>query len=120
MDRPSASSCNKAYIPRHSLCCQLHIHDISLDHLIEQPSHCRTRVFGPVEQLKGALTGDSTAAEYEKSAETLGITPAAAKQAAFRMRKRYRQLFREEVTRTLSDEVEVDDEIGRLLESLRG
>jgi RNA polymerase sigma factor (sigma-70 family) len=72
------------------------------------------------EHLKGALTGEATAADYERAAEALGITPAAAKQAAYRMRKRYRQFFREEVARTVADEAEVDDEIGRLLEVLGG
>ena len=47
-----------------------------------------------------------------------GLTAAAAKQAAYRMRKRYRELFRLEVARTVADDSEVDDEIGRLLESL--
>jgi DNA-directed RNA polymerase specialized sigma24 family protein len=70
------------------------------------------------DQFKGALTGEATADDYERAAESLGITAAAAKQAAYRMRKRYRQLFREEVTRTVAHESEVDDEIGRLLESL--
>ncbi len=70
------------------------------------------------EQFKGALTGKATADDYERAAEALGITPLAAKQAAYRMRKRYRQLFREEVARTVADEREVNDEIGRLLESL--
>jgi RNA polymerase sigma-70 factor (ECF subfamily) len=70
------------------------------------------------EQLKGALTGEATAADYQRAAEALEITPTAAKQAAYRMRKRYRQLFREEVARTVADDSEVDDEIGRLLEVL--
>ena len=48
----------------------------------------------------------------------LGITPAAAKQAAYRLRKRYRQLFREEVACTVEDESEVDQEIGQLLATL--
>lgn len=72
------------------------------------------------EQFKGALTGEATAADYERAGEALGITPAAAKQAAYRMRKRYRQLFREEVARTVADEADVDDEIGRLLATLTG
>jgi len=72
------------------------------------------------EQLKPALTGEATAADYERAAAELGITPAAAKQAAYRLRKRYRQLLREEVARTVDDETEVDDEIGRLLEALSG
>lgn len=70
------------------------------------------------EQFKGALTGEATARDYEQAAAALGITPAAAKQAAYRMRRCYRQLFRQEVGRTLADEAEVDDEIGRLLETL--
>jgi len=72
------------------------------------------------EQLKGALTGQPTAADYDRAAKALKISPAAAKQAAYRMRKRYRQLFREEVARTVADEDEVDDEIGRLLATLGG
>ena len=72
------------------------------------------------EQLKGALTGEATAEQYERAAEALGISAAAAKQAAYRMRKRYRELFRAEVARTVEDEAAVDDEIGRLLETLNG
>lgn len=72
------------------------------------------------EQFKDALTDEVTVADYERAAEALGITPAAAKQAAYRMRKRYRQLFREEVARTVADEADVDVEIGRLLASLGG
>lgn len=70
------------------------------------------------EQLKGALTEDATAEQYESAASVLGITNAAAKQAAYRMRKRYRQLFRAEVARTVAHESEIDDEIGRLLNAL--
>ena len=70
------------------------------------------------EQFKGALTGEVAADEYALAAATLGITPVAAKQAAYRMRKRYRLLFRQEVGRTLADGAEVDEEIGRLLEAL--
>ena len=70
------------------------------------------------EQLKECLTGKATADDYERAAADLRITPAAAKQAAYRMRKRYRHFFREEVARTVADETEIDDEIGRLLAAL--
>jgi len=70
------------------------------------------------EQFKGALTGEASAADYQQAAAALRISPAAAKQAAYRMRKRYRELFRQEVARTVADDGEVDDEIGRLLETL--
>ena len=58
------------------------------------------------------------AVDYEQAAAELGITPAAAKQAAYRLRKRYRQLFREEIARTVAYEADVDEEIGRLLATL--
>ena len=72
------------------------------------------------EQFKGALTGEATAADYARAAAALGITPAAAKQAAYRLRKRYRQLFRAEVAQTVADKADVDDEIRRLLAALSG
>ena len=70
------------------------------------------------DQLKCALAGEATAEEYEQAGAILGITPAAAKQAAYRMRKRYRELFRAEVARTVETEAEIDDEIARLLQTL--
>lgn len=70
------------------------------------------------EHLKAGLSGDSEAVDYQQAAAALGLTPAAAKQAAYRLRKQYRQLFREEVARTVGDEAEVDEEIGRLLTTL--
>jgi RNA polymerase sigma factor (sigma-70 family) len=70
------------------------------------------------EQFKGALTGEATAEGYTQAAVALGITPAAAKQAAYRLRKRYRELFRAEVARTVEREEDVDQEIGRLLSVL--
>jgi hypothetical protein len=70
------------------------------------------------QQFKAALLGEASAAEYAQAAEALGMTPAAAKQAAYRMRKRFRRLFREEVARTVADAAEVDDEIGRLMATL--
>ena len=63
---------------------------------------------------------DDLTADYEQAAQVLGITSAAVKQAAYRMRKRYRELFRLHVARTVVDDSEVDDEIGRLLEILGG
>jgi len=70
------------------------------------------------EELKAALVGEMTADGYTRAAQALGITAAAAKQAAYRLRKRYRDLFRQEVTRTVADDSEVNDEIARLLETL--
>lgn len=67
------------------------------------------------EQLKGGIVGEMSSDGYEQAAAALGISAAAAKQAAYRLRKRYRELFRLEVARTVAEDAEVDDEIGRLL-----
>jgi len=92
--------------------------DRVLDHLrIELAEAGKERHF---EKFKAALTGEMGSTDYEQAAEALGMTAAAAKQAGYRMRKRYRELFRQEVARTVADDSEVDDEIGRLLETLNG
>lgn len=70
------------------------------------------------EQFKNALTGDMAAGDYDRASEVLGITPAGAKQAAYRLRKRYRELFRDEVAQTVARDEDLDDEIGRLLSIL--
>jgi len=67
------------------------------------------------DNLKNSLTGDMTNDDYEQAAKALNMTAAAVKQAAYRMRKRYRELFRLAVAQTVADDSEVDDEIGRLL-----
>lgn len=69
--------------------------------------------------LKEGLLGEATAESYGRAAASLGLTPAAAKQAAYRLRRRFRALFRREVARTVGDASEVDDEIARLLAILR-
>lgn len=91
-----------------------------LDQVLEQ-LRSEQAAAGKLDQfaaLKGALAGESTAAENERAAERLGISPAATKQAAYRLRKRYRELFRAAVAETVADEAEVDAEIARLREIL--
>lgn len=70
------------------------------------------------EQLKIGLTGEASAADYEQAGDALGISADAAKQAAYRLRKRYRELFRQEVARTVADGQDVNDELRRLLDNL--
>jgi RNA polymerase sigma-70 factor (ECF subfamily) len=70
------------------------------------------------EHLKGMLTGEATAEQCELAGAALGISAAAARQAAYRLRRAYRQRFRREVARTVAREDEVDEEIRRLLEAL--
>lgn len=70
------------------------------------------------EILKRTISGMSDGEDYAGISAELGVSPAAAKQAAYRLRRRYREIFREEVRRTVADDESVDDEIARLMESL--
>ena len=70
--------------------------------------------------LKQSLTGEMSQFDYEFAGKTLEITPAAARQAGYRMRNRYRELFRQEVARTIDDSTPVDEEIRRLLDAMNG
>jgi RNA polymerase sigma-70 factor (ECF subfamily) len=70
------------------------------------------------ERLKGALTGQRDGLPYATLGAKLKISEEAARQAASRLRKRYRELLREEVSQTLAEPGEVDDEIRSLFEVL--
>jgi RNA polymerase sigma-70 factor (ECF subfamily) len=70
------------------------------------------------ELLRPTLTGAGGGPPFAEIAAALCITPDAARQAAHRLRKRYRGLLREEVARTVASPDEVDQEIRELMESL--
>jgi len=70
------------------------------------------------EALRPALLGDGGRAPYAAVATELGLTEEAARAAAARLRRRYRELLREEVAGTLDDPAEVDDEIRSLFAAL--
>lgn len=70
------------------------------------------------ELLKETLTGGRTVVDYSAVAAELSMTEDAARQAAHRLRKRYRELLREEVSATVENDSEVEDEISRLLAAL--
>ena len=75
----------------------------------------KTRQF---ELLSDCLSADRNRLPYAQLADQLGISTEAARQAAHRLRKRYRSLLREEVARTLADPTEVDDELADLFQAL--
>jgi RNA polymerase sigma-70 factor (ECF subfamily) len=68
--------------------------------------------------LKSFITGGKSAGGYGEAAKELGVTEAAAKAAAHRLRKRYRELLRSEIAQTVAEPDDVDDEIGWLFRSL--
>ncbi len=70
------------------------------------------------ELLKETLTGGRAAMDYSATAAELQMSEEAVRQAAHRLRKRYRELLREEVAATVESDIEVEDEIGRLFEAL--
>lgn len=70
------------------------------------------------ELLRDSVLGDDGAESYAKIGEALGMSEGAARVAAHRLRKRYRELLRAEIAETVGDPSDVDAEIGQLFESL--
>jgi len=70
------------------------------------------------EALRPALLGGAERTQYSAIAAALDLTENAARTAAHRIRRRYRELLREEVAHTLSDPADLDEEIRSLFASL--
>jgi RNA polymerase sigma factor (sigma-70 family) len=66
------------------------------------------------EQLKGSLLAEETGLSYAELGPQLGMKEDAVKQAVHRMRRRYRELFREEIAQTVAGPAEVEDELKHL------
>jgi RNA polymerase sigma-70 factor (ECF subfamily) len=83
--------------------------------LVELRDECaaagRARQF---ELLKSALAGERDRLPYADLAASLELTEEAVRQAATRLRRRYRELLRAAITRTVAGPDEVDDEIRSL------
>ncbi len=71
-------------------------------------------------QLKGSLLAEDSGMSYAELGTRLGLTEDAVKQAVHRMRRRYRELFREEIAQTVAGPGEVDDELKHLYAVLSG
>lgn len=72
------------------------------------------------QQLKPFILGDTGPQTYADAAESLGCTPDAAKMGAHRMRKRHRQLLRDEIAQTVETPDDVEDEIRGLFRTFSG
>lgn len=64
--------------------------------------------------LEPHLWGDDTSAPYSQIAAALGMTEVAVKGAMHRLRRRYRELLREEIAQTVGLAEEIDDELQHL------
>lgn len=68
--------------------------------------------------LKECLTADRGEIDYADISRRLGSSEGATRVAVHRLRKRYRQVIREEVARTVADENEVENEMRVLMDAL--
>jgi DNA-directed RNA polymerase specialized sigma24 family protein len=73
---------------------------------------------GLVSRLLPTLTGGRTEVPFATIAAELGMSPGAVKTAAARLRKRYGEILREEIARTLADPTDVEEEIRALFTAL--
>ena len=67
------------------------------------------------DHLKVFLTTDRKEIPYAAAAAAAGLNEGAARVAVHRLRKRYRELFREELARTVAEPGEVDAELRHLI-----
>jgi len=72
------------------------------------------------ERLQPFLVSGGGAKNYAEIAGETGLSEEAFKKAVQRMRKRYHQLFREEITRTVAGPAEVDEELRHLCAVMAG
>lgn len=70
------------------------------------------------ERLKPYLTGDHPGKSYQALAEEIGISEGAVKVTVHRLRRRFGELVREQIERTVANPEEVDDEIRELFAAL--
>jgi RNA polymerase sigma factor (sigma-70 family) len=70
------------------------------------------------DRLKVFLTADKKEIPYAAAASEIGIDEGALRVAAHRLRKRYRELFREEIAHTLAEGESVEDELRYLMSVL--
>ena len=76
---------------------------------------------GPVfEELKCFLTGEKSENTYAEIAVRLGISVENLKVTIFRLRRRYRELLRKEISQTVTDPELIDEEIRELKAALTG
>ena len=71
-------------------------------------------------ELKHYLAGTPETDSYAEVAGRLGMSASGIKSAVFRLRQRYRDLFRAEIGNTVAMTAEIDEEIRYLFGVLRG
>jgi RNA polymerase sigma-70 factor (ECF subfamily) len=70
------------------------------------------------EQTKGYLSAGESVIAYAEAAQALGVDEGAVRVAVHRLRKRYRELLRDEIAQTLDDPAQVAEELKSLQAAL--
>ena len=70
------------------------------------------------DRLKPYLTGDLPQLSYAETASDLGTSEGAVKVAVHRLRRRFRDLVRDEIAQTVSSPDEIEDELRHLWSSV--
>ena len=68
------------------------------------------------EALKDFAWGDKAGTSHAEIAVALGLTEGAVRVAVHRLRRRYRELLREQIAQTVANDAEVEDELRYLVE----
>lgn len=71
------------------------------------------------EQLKQMLVADVDSPSQAEAGQKLGMSESAVKQAAYRLRERYRQLLREEIAHTVAVSGDVEEELRHFIAVLQ-
>ncbi len=83
----------------------------------EYVSHGQAALF---DELKDRQPSEHGAESYAQLSARFGLTEAAVKSAMHRLRRRHREILREEIARTVASPAEVDGEIRHLLSVISG
>lgn len=75
---------------------------------------------GDFAALKGGLLAERGALDYAAMAKQLGVNEGAARVAVHRLRKRFREIYREEISQTLADGADLEAELRHLAAALAG
>jgi RNA polymerase sigma factor (sigma-70 family) len=75
---------------------------------------------GEFDRLKACLTAERGEISYAEIGAALGVNEGSVRVAVHRLRKRFRELFREEIAHTVSGPEEIDEEVRYLMGVLAG
>jgi RNA polymerase sigma-70 factor (ECF subfamily) len=90
--------------------------DLTVNRLVAE--YAKAGKPGDFEALKDCLLADRGAIDYAVVANRLGVGEGAARVTVHRLRKRFREVYREEIAQTLADESELDAELRHLAAAL--